>query len=110
MPNCSHSSVTVKCPLRASITNRIISSIGVIFIQGIRPGSVTHHPGLFVTYLAGSNPASSGRWLSRDPIGERGGRNLYGMVRNDPVNHWDLLGLDINQVSSVSLPADQCCD
>jgi hypothetical protein len=55
MPNCSHSSVTVKRSLRASTTNRIISSIGVIFIQGIRLGSVTHHPGLFVTYLAGSN-------------------------------------------------------
>lgn len=34
-----------------------------------------------------------GRWLSRDPIGERGGRNLYGMVGNDAVNQWDYLGL-----------------
>jgi hypothetical protein len=33
------------------------------------------------------------KWLSRDPIGERGGINLYGMVRNDPVNKWDYLGL-----------------
>ena len=31
------------------------SSRETTFIQGIRPGSVTHHPGLFVTYLAGSN-------------------------------------------------------
>jgi RHS repeat-associated protein len=35
-----------------------------------------------------------GRWLSRDPIGERGGMNLYGMVGNDPVNFIDYLGLD----------------
>jgi RHS repeat-associated protein len=36
---------------------------------------------------------SSGRWLSRDPIGEAGGENLYGFVGNDPVNRVDLLGL-----------------
>ncbi|MDD4406250.1 MAG: RHS repeat-associated core domain-containing protein [Parabacteroides sp.] len=34
-----------------------------------------------------------GRWLSRDPIEERGGLNLYGFVNNDPVNKWDKLGL-----------------
>src|SRR5574344_728805 len=34
-----------------------------------------------------------GRWLSRDPIEERGGLNLYGFVGNDPVNKWDVLGL-----------------
>ncbi len=38
------------------------------------------------------NP-STGRWLSRDPIGELGGVNLYGMLGNSPVNHWDYLGL-----------------
>ena len=35
----------------------------------------------------------TGRWLSRDPIGENGGLNLYGMVGNSPVNLWDYLGL-----------------
>jgi RHS repeat-associated protein len=35
-----------------------------------------------------------GRWLSRDPIGERGGLNLHGMVGNDSVNEVDYLGLD----------------
>ncbi len=33
------------------------------------------------------------RFLSRDPIEERGGLNLYGFVGNDPVNGWDYLGL-----------------
>ncbi len=34
-----------------------------------------------------------GRWISRDPIEEQGGLNLYGFVNNDPVNKWDRLGL-----------------
>ena len=34
-----------------------------------------------------------GRWMSRDPIEEKGGLNLYGFVDNDPVNKWDKLGL-----------------
>jgi RHS repeat-associated protein len=34
-----------------------------------------------------------GRWLSRDPIGERGGRQLHGFVRNAPTISIDLLGL-----------------
>lgn len=35
-----------------------------------------------------------GRWLNRDPIGARGGINLYRMVGNDAVNRWDYLGLE----------------
>jgi uncharacterized protein RhaS with RHS repeats len=34
-----------------------------------------------------------GRWVSRDPIGEQGGVNLYGFVGNDGVNGIDYLGL-----------------
>jgi RHS repeat-associated protein len=33
------------------------------------------------------------RWLNRDPIGERGGINLYAFVGNDPVQKIDPLGL-----------------
>lgn len=36
---------------------------------------------------------ATGRWLSRDPIGERGGINNYSMVENDPVANIDFLGL-----------------
>ncbi|MFC0017456.1 RHS repeat domain-containing protein [Roseibacillus persicicus] len=35
----------------------------------------------------------TGRWLSRDPIEERGGINLYGMVGNNAVGKWDVLGM-----------------
>ncbi len=35
----------------------------------------------------------TGRWPSRDPIGETGGYNLYGFVGNGPTGRVDLLGL-----------------
>lgn len=34
-----------------------------------------------------------GKWVSRDPIGERGGENLYAFVGNSPVLRLDPLGL-----------------
>jgi RHS repeat-associated protein len=37
---------------------------------------------------------STGRWLCKDPIGERGGLNLYGFVGNDPIRRIDPFGLD----------------
>ena len=33
-----------------------------------------------------------GRWMTRDPIGESGGVNLYGFVMNNPVNLVDPMG------------------
>jgi integrase/recombinase XerD len=35
----------------------------------------------------------TGRWPSRDPIGERGGINLYGFVENDSIVEFDVFGL-----------------
>jgi len=35
------------------------------------------------------------RWLNRDPIGERGGINMYGFVKNNAVNLIDLWGLEV---------------
>ena len=33
-----------------------------------------------------------GRWISRDPIEEQGGYNLYGMIGNNPLHGWDHRG------------------
>jgi RHS repeat-associated protein len=40
------------------------------------------------------NP-STGRWLSRDPLAEKGGLNLYGFVGNHPLTGADPTGLDL---------------
>ena len=40
-----------------------------------------------------------GTWVSRDPIGERGGVNLYVGISNDSVNHNDPLGLMTGNIS-----------
>jgi len=34
------------------------------------------------------------KWISRDPIAERGGFNLYALCNGDPVNGTDVLGCD----------------
>jgi RHS repeat-associated protein len=39
------------------------------------------------------NASGRAEWLSRDPIGESGGTNLYGYVSNDPVDFIDPFGL-----------------
>ena len=49
--------------------------------------------GLVFTLYRAYDPAT-GRWLSRDPMGEDGGINLYGYVRNGPMNWVDPKGLD----------------
>lgn len=45
----------------------------------------------------------TGRWPSRDPIGELGGFNLYGFLGNVGVNGWDRLGLESD------CPDGECC-
>lgn len=35
---------------------------------------------------------STGRWLSRDPLEEQGGQNLYAFVQNCPLCYYDYLG------------------
>jgi len=54
------------------------------------PGSVRGRPGNRASYL--DYDPVTGRWPSRDPIGEQGGVNLYGFVWNDGVNWVDILG------------------
>jgi len=58
-------------------------------------GGHYYHPqsGLSLT-LYRSYDADTGRWSSRDPIGVRGGLNLYDYVENSPVGRFDEFGLD----------------
>ena len=48
--------------------------------------------GLYLTQFREYNPAV-GRWLSRDPIGEEGGENIYVYVGGNPLTGVDPLGL-----------------
>jgi hypothetical protein len=53
--------------------------------------------------LAFYNP-QTGRWLSRDPIEERGGKNLYAFVANDPIKSIDSLGQLRLVMESIKAP------
>jgi hypothetical protein len=48
-----------------------------------------------------------GRWLSRDPIGERGGLNLYGMCYNNALSFYDFLGRDPQGQASAPAASNQ---
>ncbi len=51
--------------------------------------------------------ASTGRWVSRDPIEEEGGVSLYGFIRNEPISWIDSYGLK-DQVGD-SVRGCHCC-
>ncbi|PID76196.1 MAG: hypothetical protein CSB22_00370 [Deltaproteobacteria bacterium] len=46
-----------------------------------------------IHYTFRNYDSKTGRWTSRDPLGEHGGLNMYGFVLNDPVNWVDPYGL-----------------
>jgi len=52
-----------------------------------------------------------GRFVSRDPIGARGGANLYGFLGNSPVGRWDLLGMvrGCAETGGVGSNPRKCC-
>lgn len=50
------------------------------------------------------NP-STGSWLSRDPIEEEGGLNLYGFCLNNPINYIDDTGLKVLPGGPSTAPA-----
>jgi RHS repeat-associated protein len=56
--------------------------------------------GLYLTQYRVYDP-NTGRWLSRDPIGEMGGVNLYGYVGGNPVNNTDSSGLFIDTIADA---------
>jgi RHS repeat-associated protein len=56
--------------------------------------------------------SGTGRWISRDPIEENGGLNLFVFVENNGVNWWDSLGEQPNNKPSEppKRPKDAYCD
>jgi RHS repeat-associated protein len=55
------------------------------------------------------NP-TTGRWISRDPIKERGGPTLYAFVLNEGLSHTDFLGLQRrNPISGPEGPIRTAC-
>jgi uncharacterized protein RhaS with RHS repeats len=43
-----------------------------------------------------------GRWLNRDPLGEKGGINLYLFVSNSSLDKWDFLGRSVHPLGVTS--------
>ena len=57
-----------------------------------------------VYYLFRFYNPNNGRWLNRDPIGEEGGVNLYGIASNNAVNQTDTWGLEFIWTSRWDTP------
>ena len=67
-------------------------------------GYYFHSPsGLNIT-LHRQYGATLGRWISRDPIGLRGGSNLYAYVRNNPVAFNNPSGLAASFIPPIKPP------
>jgi RHS repeat-associated protein len=70
--------------------------------QGLEPTAFTHRfSSKYQDVETGLNyygfryyDPEMGRWLNRDPIGERGGLNVLMFTLNNGVNYFDFLGLD----------------
>ena len=67
-------------------------------------GHYHHAPsGLNLTLYRAYNPAV-GRWISRDPIAEADGPNLYAYISNNPINKYDSFGLTGEYWTDVKSP------
>jgi RHS repeat-associated protein len=64
--------------------------------------------GLDFTLYRAYDPTHA-RWLNRDPIGERGGINLYAYADGNPVDNTDPLGLFITSVDAACAIDPQFC-
>ncbi|WP_404943866.1 RHS repeat-associated core domain-containing protein (plasmid) [Ralstonia solanacearum P673] len=56
--------------------------------------------GMYLTLFRAYDPGT-GRWVSRDPMGERGGFNLYGYVAGNPLTYVDPFGLALTTVDAA---------
>jgi RHS repeat-associated protein len=69
------------------------SNFGFTYLLNHQPTAT-----MFATYRV--YDPSSARWLSRDPLGESAGLNVYAYVRDNPIARKDPLGLDDGLSSS----------
>ena len=62
-------------------------------------------------YLYRAYSPSLARFITRDPIEEQGGVNLYCFVGNNPISRWDLDGLETTDecCGNVMLKQGECC-
>ena len=65
--------------------------------------------GLYLTMYRGYDPGA-GRWVSRDPLQERGGLNLYAYAGGDPVIRLDVLGLCTSSFSDSGSTFLKSCE
>ena len=71
---------------------------GTVMPDAMFKGMYPHQrSGLYLTLHRVYDP-KNGRWLSRDPMGERAGTNLYAYCGNDPINRWDPFGLSFTDL------------
>jgi len=84
--------------------------------RGIRPdygyAGMLRDPGsaLYLTKYRAYDPAV-GRWVSRDPIGEVGGENIYAYVGGNPIYFVDPLGLAVgDSYTTINLAAVAALD
>jgi RHS repeat-associated protein len=76
----------------ADVPNEQIAGIAEVLTYRFSTKPIAFESGLYYYGYRYYDPVT-GRWPSRDPIGEMGGINLYGFVGNNGVNRIDDLGL-----------------
>ncbi len=89
------SSGTVKAHYEYSVTGEETYQSGVMdddFTHRFSTKPFDPETGLVIYQLRPYSPPL-GIFLPRDPVQENGGLNIYGLTRNNTVNHWDKLGL-----------------
>ena len=59
-------------------------------------------------YLYRAYSPSLARFITRDPIEEQGGVNLYCFVNNNPVSYWDKFGLDKRENIVIEKSQKRC--
>jgi len=83
-------------PFGGTVADEDPDGVGVKFVfNGRFPGQYfDEETGLHYNYHRYYDPAT-GRYITSDPIGLKGGLNTYGYVRSNPLNLWDPYGLEL---------------